>query len=96
MGSNSRQGNLTIKITAAKGNTVDGETTWFGTSVGDVSDRFSGAKLKDRRLKVYGDTMDFVVTVSEDGTSIEGQWSNHAAALSGRNASGPIKLKKVE
>ncbi len=89
------KGNLTIKITAAKGNTVDGETMWFATSVGDVRDRFSGATVKGRKLNAGGDAMDFVVTVSEDGTSIEGKWSNHPA-LSGMNSSGPIKLKKVE
>jgi hypothetical protein len=91
------KGNLTIKITAAKGNTVDGETMWFRTSVGDVPDHFSGATVKGRRLKANGKLMDFVVTVSEDGMSIEGKWNNHAIELGATvNGGGPIKLKKVE
>lgn len=92
-----RKGNLTIKITAAKGNAVDGETMWFGTSVGDVPDHFSGATVKGQRLKAVGNTIDFVVTVSEDGMSLEGRWNNHAMGLGATaNSSGPIKLEKVE
>ena len=90
------KGGLTIRITAANGNTLDGETTWFGTVVGDVSDRFSGATLRFRVLKAAGNTMDFVVTVSEDGTSLEGRWFNHSEAYGGLRANGPIKLKKQE
>lgn len=84
------KGNLAVKITAAKGATVDGEMTWFGTVAGDVPDRFSGAKLKNRRLEVSGDTMNFVATVSEDEKSMDGKWSNNFGAT------GAIKLKKVE
>ncbi|HVO50755.1 MAG TPA: hypothetical protein VMV60_07160 [Thermoanaerobaculia bacterium] len=90
------KGGLTIRITAAKGNTLDGETIWLGTIVGDVSDRFSGATLKFRVLKATGNTMDLVVKVSEDGTSLEGWWFNHAGAYGGLRANGPIKLKKLE
>lgn len=64
--------------------------TWFGTVAGDVPDRFSGAKLKNRRLEVSGDTMNFVATVSEDEKSMDGKWSNNFGAT------GAIKLKKVE
>jgi hypothetical protein len=90
------QGDLTIRITAAKGSTLDGESIWFGTVVGDVSDSFSGATLRYRVLKAIGKTMDFVVTVSEDGTSFDGRWFNHAESYGGLRANGPIKLKKVE
>jgi hypothetical protein len=80
-------GKLTARITAAKGNSLDGETTWFGTVAGDFNDSFTGAKLKDRKLKVSEGTMDFVVTVSEDGTSMEGKWTSPVAT-------GPMSLKK--
>jgi hypothetical protein len=80
-------GKLTAKITSAKGNSLEGETKWFGTVAGDFSDSFSSAKLTDRKLKVSERTMDFVVTVSEDGTSMEGKWTSPAAT-------GPMSLKK--
>jgi hypothetical protein len=80
-------GKLTAKITASSGNTLKGETTWFATAVGDFSDRFSSAKLKDRKLKVSEQTMDFEATVSEDGTTMTGTWTSPVA-------SGPMSLKK--
>jgi hypothetical protein len=55
--------------------------------VGDFSDRFSSAKLKDGKLKVSEQTMDFEATVSEDGTTITGTWTSPMA-------SGPMSLKK--
>jgi hypothetical protein len=55
--------------------------------VGDFSDRFSSAKVKDGKLKVSQQTMDFVVTISEDGNTLEGTWTSPVA-------SGPMKLKK--
>ncbi len=50
---------------------------------GEFSDRFSSAKLK-----VSEQTTDFEVTVSEDGTAMEGTWTSPVA-------SGPMKLKKL-
>jgi len=80
-------GRLTAKITASSGNTLKGETKWFGTAVGDFSDRFSSAKLKEGKLKVSEQTMDFEATVSEDGISMTGTWTSPVA-------SGPMSLKK--
>jgi len=82
-------GKLTVKITSAKGSSLEGETKWYGTVAGDFGDSFSGAKLKDRKLKVSEQTMDFVATVSEDGTSMEGKWTSPVAT-------GPMSLKKKE
>lgn len=65
-------GKLTAKITSSSGNALKGETTWFGTAVGDFSDRFNSAKVKDGKLKVSEQTMDFEVTISEDGNALEG------------------------
>lgn len=85
---NEVSGKLTAKITAVgSGNSLKGETMWFATAVGDFADRFTGTKLKDRKLKVTESTMDFEVTISEDGTSMEGTWTSPMA-------SGPMKLKK--
>ena len=80
-------GKLTVTITAAKGNSLEGKSTWFETVAGDFSDTFTSATLKDRKLKVGESTMDFVATVSEDGTSMEGKWTSPMA-------SGPLNLKK--
>jgi hypothetical protein len=80
-------GRLTARITASSGNSLKGETKWFGTAVGDFEDRFSSAKLKDGKLKVSEQTMDFEATVSEDGTSMTGTWTSPMA-------SGPMSLKK--
>jgi hypothetical protein len=80
-------GRLTARITSAKADSLDGETMWFGTVAGDFSDSFKGAKLKERKLKVSEQTMDFVVTISEDGTSMEGKWTSPGG-------SGPMSLKK--
>jgi hypothetical protein len=81
-------GRLTARITSAKGDSLEGETMWFGTTAGDVGDKFKSAKLKNRKLKVSEETMDFVVTVSEDGTSMEGKWTNPMGV------SGAMTLKK--
>jgi hypothetical protein len=80
-------GRLTARITSSSGNTLKGETMWFATAVGDFSDRFSTAKLKDGKLKVSEQTMDFEATVSEDGTTINGTWTSPGG-------SGPMNLKK--
>jgi hypothetical protein len=85
---NDAGGKLTAKITSSSGNSLKGETTWFATAVGDFPDRFSSAKVKGGKLKVSEQTMDFEVTVSEDGTSMEGTWTSPVA-------SGPMKLKKL-
>lgn len=81
-------GKLTAAIASAKGDTLDGETKWFETVAGDVTDAFSGARLKDRKLEASGQAMSFVVTVSEDGKSMKGKWTNPAGA------SGSMTLKK--
>lgn len=81
-------GRLTARITSAQGSSLEGETMWFGTAAGDVGDKFKSAKLKSRKLKVAEETMDFAVTVSEDGTSMEGTWTNPFGI------SGPMSLKK--
>lgn len=80
-------GKLTARITASSGNALKGETKWFGTAVGDFSDRFSSAKLKAGKLKVSEQTMDFEATVSEDGSTMTGTWTSPVA-------SGPMSLKK--
>jgi hypothetical protein len=84
------KGNLTIKVTAAKDATLEGETTWFATVAGDVTERFKTAKLKGRKLNVSGDVMTFVATVSEDEKSMDGKWTNDMGV------SGPLTVKKVE
>jgi hypothetical protein len=80
-------GKVIVTITAAKGNSLEGKSTWFETVAGDFNDTFTSATLKDRKLKVGESTMDFTATVSEDGTSMEGKWSSPMA-------SGPLKLQK--
>jgi hypothetical protein len=80
-------GKLTVNFKSSAGDTLKGESTWFGTAVGDFSDSFSKAKVKGLKLKVPESTMDFEATVSEDGTSMEGTWSSPMA-------SGALKLKK--
>jgi len=80
-------GKLTARVTASSGNTLKGETKWFGTAVGDFSDRFSSARLKDGKLKVSEQTMDFEVIVAEDGSSMTGTWTSPGG-------SGPMSLKK--
>ena len=80
-------GRLTVTITAANGSSLEGKSVWYETVAGDFADTFSKAALKDRKLKVSESTMDFVATVSEDGTSMEGKWSSPMA-------SGPLNLKK--
>ena len=80
-------GKLTVTIKSSAGDTLKGESTWFGPAVGDFSDSFSKAKVKGLKLKVPESTMDFEATVSEDGTSMEGTWSSPMA-------SGALKLKR--
>jgi hypothetical protein len=80
-------GRLTVTITAAKDNTLEGKSVWYETVAGDFADTFSKATLKDRKLKVSESTMDFTATVSEDGKSMEGKWTSPMA-------SGPLNLKK--
>ena len=80
-------GKLTVTFKSAAGDTLKGESTWFGTAVGDFSDSFSKAKVKGLKLKVPESTMDFEATVSEDGTSLAGTWSSPMAT-------GALKLKK--
>ena len=84
------KGNLTVKVTAAKDATLEGETTWFGTVAGDVTERFKVAKVKGRQLKVSGDAMSFVATISDDGKSMDGKWTNDMGV------SGPFKVRKAD
>jgi hypothetical protein len=84
------KGNLTVKVTAAKDATLEGETTWFGTVAGDVTERFKVAKVKGRKLNVSGDAMSFVATVSDDEKSIDGKWTNDMGV------SGTLKAGKAE
>jgi len=83
------KGNLTVKITAAKDAGVEGEMTWFGTAAGDVTERFKVAKVKGQQLKVSGDAMSFVATVSGDGKSMDGKWTNDMGV------SGPLKVRRA-
>jgi hypothetical protein len=80
-------GRLTVTISAAKGNALEGKSVWYETVAGDFADTFTSATVKERKLKVGESTMDFTATVSEDGLSMEGKWSSPMA-------SGPLKLKK--
>jgi hypothetical protein len=80
-------GKVVVKITSSSGNSLKGESTWYDTAVGDFSDRFTGAKVKEGKLKVSEQTMDFEVTVSEDGMALAGTWTSPMA-------SGPLRLKK--
>jgi hypothetical protein len=80
-------GKLTVTITSAKGNSLEGKSVWFETVAGDFADTFTTATVKDLKLKVAESTMDFKATVSEDGLSMEGTWTSPMA-------SGPLKLKK--
>jgi len=79
---------VTATFASATGNVLKGSTIWFGTAVGDFKDSFTKAKLKDGKLQVPESTMDFAVTVSEDGTSMTGTWTSPMA-------SGAVNLKKV-
>ncbi len=78
---------VTATFASAAGNVLKGTTLWYGTAVGDFKDAFTKAKLKDGKLTVPESTMDFVVTVSEDGTSMTGTWTSPMA-------SGTVTLKK--
>ncbi len=83
----SASGKVVAVFKSAKGNVLAGETTWFGTAVGDFKDTFSSAKLKGLKLKVPESTMDFDATLSEDGRSMKGTWSSPGG-------SGPVTLAK--
>jgi hypothetical protein len=80
-------GKLTARISAASGSALKGETKWYATVAGDFPDRFNKAKVKDGKLTATQQTMDFEVTISEDGTSMKGTWTSPVA-------SGPMHLKK--
>ena len=80
-------GKLTAKFVAGSGTALKGETTWFGTAVGDFSDKITKVKVKDGKVSVSEPTMDFEVTLSEDGNAMEGTWTSPVA-------SGPMTLKR--
>ncbi|NWJ42440.1 MAG: hypothetical protein HXX12_15880 [Geothrix sp.] len=73
-------GKLVVKIASASGDTLKGESTWYGTAVGDFSDRFTKAKVKGREVKFPEPTMDFEATISEDGLTMTGTWTSPVAS----------------
>lgn len=80
-------GKLVVKITAATGNVLKGESTWFGTAVGDFSDKFTKATVKGREVKFPEPTMDFDGILSEDDLAMKGTWTSPVA-------SGGLNLRK--
>ena len=72
-------GKLVVKIASASGDTLKGESTWYGTAVGDFQDKFTKAKVKGREVKFPEPTMDFEVTISEGGASLTGTWTSPVA-----------------
>ena len=72
-------GKLVVKIASASGDTLKGESTWYGTAVGDFQDTFTKAKVKGREVKFPEPTMDFEVTLSEDGSTMVGTWTSPVA-----------------
>lgn len=72
-------GKLVVKIASASGDTLKGESTWYGTAVGDFQDMFTKAKVKGREVKFPEPTMDFEVTLSEDGSTMVGTWTSPVA-----------------
>ena len=72
-------GRLVVKVASASGDTLKGESTWYGTAVGDFQDKFTKAKVKGREVKFPEPTMDFEVALSEDGLSMTGTWTSPVA-----------------
>lgn len=72
-------GKLQVKITAANGANLKGESIWFATAVGDFKDTFSKAKVKGNKVEVGEPTMDFEATLSEDGQTMTGTWTSPVA-----------------
>lgn len=73
-------GKLVVKIVSATGDTLKGESTWYGTAVGDFQDKFTKAKVKGRDVTFPEPTMDFEVKLSEDGASMLGTWTSPVAS----------------
>lgn len=73
-------GKLVVKIASASGDTLKGESTWYGTAVGDFQDTFTKAKVKGREVKFPEPTMDFEATISEDGLTMTGTWTSPVAS----------------
>ena len=80
-------GKLVVKVEAATGNVLKGSSVWFGTAVGDFKDTFTKAKVKGQQVEFPEPTMDFEATLSEDGQSLEGNWTSPIA-------SGGLKLTR--
>ena len=80
-------GTLVVKVEAAPGNVLKGSSVWFGTAVGDFKDTFTKAKVKGQKVEFPEPTMDFEATLSEDGQSLEGNWTSPIA-------SGGLKLTR--
>ena len=47
--------------------------------MGDFQDKFTKAKVKGREVKFPEPTMDFEVTLSEDGSTMVGTWTSPVA-----------------
>lgn len=73
-------GKLVVKVASASGDTLKGESTWYGTAVGDFQDKFTKAKVKGREVKFPEPTMDFEATLSEDGLTLTGTWTSPVAS----------------
>jgi hypothetical protein len=80
-------GKLVVKIDAATGNVLKGSSVWYGTAVGDFKDTFTKAKVKGQQVEFPEPTMDFEATLSEDGQSLEGNWTSPIAT-------GKLKLQR--
>lgn len=84
-----KAGKLTSKVSAAEGNQLKGQATWFGTAVGDLELEFNSASVKDGVLTVeHPYDMSFKAKIAEDGKSMTGTWESRAG-------SGPLLLKKI-
>jgi len=73
-------GKVVVKIASASGDTLKGESTWYGTAVGDFQDKFTKAKVKGRDVTFPEPTMDFEVKLSEDGSAMQGTWTSPVAS----------------
>lgn len=81
-------GKLTSKVTAAEGNQLKGQATWFGTAVGDLDLNFDKAEVKGGTLFVeHPMGMSFKAKLSEDGSTLTGTWESAAG-------NGDLMMKK--
>ena len=73
-------GKLVVKVTSAAGNVLKGESTWYGTAVGDFGDKFTKATVKGNQVTFPEPTMDFEGKLSEDGLTLTGTWTSPMAS----------------